>query len=162
MTGLDDDSARRVEALVDVFRRADGRMAGLPLYRAGLTVEGRGFQPFDGLIVGVLVTPWCMNVILLPGPDSRWEVLPQGTEVDHVLPCGTVRFVTARDAAAGDYRMCSLFSPMFDFAGMEAARATADAALVEVLTSSVAEASPLPSPPSRPVSRRDLFRRLGA
>lgn len=154
MTPLDASASQRVEALIDIFRRAEGRMAALPVHNPLLAVEGRGFRPFDDLLVGVLVTPWCMNLVLLPGGGTTWPRLPQGSEVEHVLPCGTVRFVTARDDEAGDYRMCSLFSPMGEFADMAAARATADAALEQVL------ASPAPPPAPQPevLSRRDLFR----
>lgn len=157
---LDDVSARRVDALIDVFRQAEARMADLPLYRQGLAVEGRGFCLHDGLIVGILVTPWCMNVVLMPGPERGWTPLHPGAEVDHALPCGTVRFVSAQDEGVGDYRMCSLFSPMFEFADMEAVRATADAALADVLAAPAPPAAPPPATP-RAMSRRDLFRRRG-
>lgn len=150
MTRQDAFDSPRVDALIDVFRRADGRMADLPVYRRGLSIEARGFRPFEGTLIGVLITPWCMNLMMLPGDGMDWSRIPQGTEVDHALPCGTVRFVTARDDVAGDYRMCSLFSPMREFADMDLARATADAALNDVLTP--------PEAPVKGVSRRGLLR----
>ncbi len=158
MKTLEAAPARRLEALIDVFRAADARMADLPVYNPALAVEGRGFGPYEDMLLGVLLTPWCMNLVLLPGEGGGWPSLAEGTETDHALPRGTVRFVTARHDGPGDYRMCSLFSPMFQFADMEAAQATADAALAEVLTAPEPASVPEPEPP-RAVSRRDLFRR---
>jgi [NiFe] hydrogenase assembly HybE family chaperone len=153
-----------VAALTDVFQRAAPAMAGLSIYHAGLGISARGFQPCGALSIGVMVTPWCMTLVLLPGPETDWSAVPAGQEIDHALPCGTVRFVTARDDEAGAYRVCSLFSPMFDFADMAAACATADAALAEVLAERAPSPPPAPAPrsaSSRSLSRRTLLRPFG-
>jgi [NiFe] hydrogenase assembly HybE family chaperone len=152
--------------LYDAFRRADARMFGLPVYNSALQVELRGFQEWSDQSIGVLITPWCMNLILLPtaemddGARSAWQTLRQGQEVDHVLPCGKVRFTVGDDGSGGRYQMCSLFSPMDDFSDQDSAQQVADQTLAAVLTDPHASVK-APKPPPE-VSRRDLFRGLRA
>jgi hypothetical protein len=61
--------------------------------------------------------------------------------------------------------MCSLFSPMFEFADHAAAVETAAAVMDGIMTSGDAatdpdDADPDASPPPRRMSRRELFRQL--
>jgi [NiFe] hydrogenase assembly HybE family chaperone len=163
----------RQQALYEAFERADARMLGLPVYNDLLRVELRGFQPWGSSQIGILITPWCMNLILLPPVEmdqaalAFWQGLSQGQEIDHALPCGTVRFVVGDDGMGGLYQMCSLFSPMDDFLDQKTAQEVADQTLVAVLIpeQAVAEADERAAsgqgnatPPE--VSRRDLFRGL--
>lgn len=150
---------QRVRALSALFHVADASMRDLPIYNPALSVETVGFQLYgDGSVLGILVTPWSMNLMLLPLTAEDWEgQLHHGAEVDQSLPCGTVRFVVGRGEGFGLYQMCSLFSPMEDFPSQEVALAVAEATLAEVLR--VPE--PIAPPPpvaSGPMSRRSLLR----
>lgn len=120
----------RVMVLGDCFRRIHlERMRGLPLLNERLVVETVGFQPWQGRSLGVLITPWFMNLILLPSDEDRWQDLPIGAKMTHPFPSGDYEFILADESSIGRYQLCSLFSPMFDFADQAAAVATAEAVM---------------------------------
>lgn len=155
--------AGRLEA---AFRHiAETRMAGMAMVNPALAVEAVGFRPLGQEWVGVLITPWSMNLIALPAadtPDSHWEEAPSGTKRERELPSGTYEFLTAHEAALGPYLTSSLFSPMFDFADMDQAREVATAVLDEIFTPQVPEVPPPPAPGlstklEQPVSRRGFL-----
>ena len=133
IAGIADTLAARTAALRLCFERIGAtRMAGLPVMHPGLRVEAIGFEPCadaDGApaALGVLLTPWFMNLILLPAPGGACA--PPGQSRPHRVGGARFDFIGAHEAGFGAYEMCSLFSPMFEFAGQAAARATA----VEVL-----------------------------
>lgn len=148
--------------LEDVFRRiAATRMAGVAILNPALDVEAVGFRPWHGDWVGVLITPWCMNLICLPGPDATWEVQSSGSKRDVEFPSGSYEFLAADEEELGPYLSGSLFSPMFEFPDMEQAQAVALASLEAIFTPS----PPAPAPPpvglsaklQQPVSRRGFF-----
>ncbi|TRW89766.1 [NiFe]-hydrogenase assembly chaperone HybE [Candidatus Methylobacter oryzae] len=123
------------------------RMRGLPIINAALSVQAVGFNRFDEDWLGALITPWFMNLLLLPGPDSIWRDQQPGTKIDKHFPYGVFEFTLASEARIGVYALCSLFSPMLQFENQAAALAAAEAALQGLL----AEVQP------RGVSRRDLL-----
>lgn len=142
-------AARRVE---DAFEHvARTRMAGMPFVNPALRVEAVGFHAWRGEWLGVLVTPWSINVVLLP-PGDRPR-LPAGAERFVEFPAGRFRFVAAFDAALGEYHACSLFSPALEFSDQDAARATAQAALDALLDPSTGAQAR-----SESFSRRDFLR----
>jgi len=117
-------------ALEAAFARIHAtRMAGLPFLNPALRIEAVGFRRWEGLWLGVLVTPWFMNLMLLPDDESAWPRLRCGDSVAYRLPAGVFEFIRAHEPPLGDYQSCSLFSPMADFADQAGARATAQAAL---------------------------------
>jgi [NiFe] hydrogenase assembly HybE family chaperone len=124
------------------------RMRGLPIINSTLSVQAIGFNRFGEDWLGVLITPWCMNLMLLPSSDSNWREQQPGTKIDKHFPYGIFEFTLGNEAQLGVYALCSLFSPMFQFENQAAALASAQAALQSLLT----EAEP------RGVSRRDLLR----
>ena len=167
------DARSRARALEAHFREvASTRMAGLPVLHPGLRVEAIGFEAdADGrCAVGVLVTPWFMNLVRLPLPGPHGEgstapargVLPSPASAD-MAPAGHRRtravgneqfdFVGAEQAGLGPYEVCSLFSPMFQFTDHAAAAATARAVLDQLRR----PARPPPARPAAPRSRRALL-----
>jgi len=140
-----EDPAAAVEAAFS--RIAATRMAGLPLNNPALAVEACCFRPWDGLWLGVLVTPWAINLMLLPGGNPAFRRLGADQRQTWKFPSGEYAFHGAEEAGLGAYQSCSLFSPVFEFAGQDEARAAAAAALVALL------AAPAP----RPISRRAFF-----
>lgn len=143
--------SRQVE---EVFRRiAETRMAGVPILNPALAVEVAAVVRWGEGIILALVTPWFINVMLLPGTGDRaeWEGMAVGQSTVQELPGGRFSFIAGREEGIGPYRMCSLFSPVLEFADHETARAAAAAALQEMLREE--------SPQQPSLSRRDLFLR---
>lgn len=113
-----------------VFREIHAaRMKGVPFVNGALSVKAVGFRIHEGRVAGVLVTPWFMNIILLPAPGEDWSGLPTGTRAAIDFPSGTYEFLSAERPETGPYKACSLFSPMFDFSSMLQAVETAEAVL---------------------------------
>lgn len=156
-----DPMARDPSSLVTaVFRDiARTRMHGLPFLNEQLSVEAVSFAPWEGKWLGVLVTPWCMNLMLLPGAPDAWLALPQGEKRAYRFPAGTYEFIGADDPHLGAYAICSLFSPMDGFADQGSARLVAMFAR-EALFDPRHAAPVAPEPASvdaaeaRPLSRR--------
>lgn len=158
MTDTANDPSCRLQA---AFRHiADTRMAGMAMVNPALAVEAVGIRPWNGDWVGVLITPWSMNLICLPATDAEWEALPSGTKREVELPSGSYEFLTAHEDALGPYLTSSLFSPMFDFSDMGQARAVATAVLDEIFAPQAQESAPAPvltTKLEQPVSRRGFL-----
>ncbi|MET0068109.1 MAG: [NiFe]-hydrogenase assembly chaperone HybE [Candidatus Thiodiazotropha sp.] len=121
MTGL----SRQVTELVTAFQRIQQtRMQGLPFLNPTLQVEAVGFVAKDEGAMGILVTPWFMNLVLLPG-TADWRQLRVGSKVKHGFPSGCYEFTVGDEPGVGRYQGCSLFSPMLEFEDQAAAVTTA-------------------------------------
>ncbi|MDR3465133.1 MAG: [NiFe]-hydrogenase assembly chaperone HybE [Xanthobacteraceae bacterium] len=131
-------------------------MRDLPVYNDSLSVEAVGFELHGEVIAGILITPWFMNVVLLPLDDRLASQRP-GASFAHGFPVGTLDFTVADIDAVGRIGTCSLFSPMFDFGDIDTARATATAALAEIVSPRVDPAAANGRPASA-VDRRSLLR----
>jgi [NiFe] hydrogenase assembly HybE family chaperone len=135
---LPDPSAR----LTAAFRAAAARMQGLDVVNAALTVEAVGFAPWDEHWLGVMLTPWFMNLTLLPRHPRGWRPLATGAKRRYAFPAGEYEFVGANDDMLGAYQVCSLFSPVHEFADQETARLVATlarAALFDAANAAVAD-----------------------
>lgn len=104
------------------------RMQGLPFINPALSVEAVDILPWNGHWLGVLITPWFMNLLLLPDDDEAWPALRPGEKCEQSFPAGVFEFIAGQEDTLGDYLACSLFSPMFEFDDQETARLTASAA----------------------------------
>jgi [NiFe] hydrogenase assembly HybE family chaperone len=110
-----------------------GPMAGLPMLNPVLQVRALGFQPWSQHWLGVLVTPWFMNLVLMPRLAEHFPPCAERESRHLVFPAGVFEFIGAHDAELGTWLACSLFSPMFEFSDQAAAEATALAALQGLL-----------------------------
>jgi [NiFe] hydrogenase assembly HybE family chaperone len=118
------------EGLEAHFSRVEREsMHGLPLLNPVLQVQAVGFQVWQGYCLGVLITPWFMNLMLLPKEGDDWQESRVGDKRLYQFPSGPYEFILGEDLAIGRYQMCSLFSPMFEFADQESAVATAEAVM---------------------------------
>ncbi len=122
--------ADRVQRLEAVYRDiARTRMAGVPLLHPGLAVQAVGFAAqADGTALGVLVTPWFMNLVRLPLVSDA-ELPAPGQAEDLAIGGWTFRFHGHSEAGLGAHAAASLASPMHEFADQAAAVATAQALL---------------------------------
>ena len=145
-----------------------GSMRDVPLLNPALAVEALGFRPWQQHWLGVLVTPWLMNLVLLPRELAAWQPVRAGESRHHLFPAGVFEFIGAHDDRLGDYLACSLFSPMFEFVDHAAARATAEAALAALFDPqtreraaapgrSLSDAAAAPKAPAEPISKRDFL-----
>jgi [NiFe] hydrogenase assembly HybE family chaperone len=130
-----------LERTFETVRRE--RMEGVPMLNPALEVEAVGFRPWREHWLGILITPWFMNVVLMPRVDAAWQPVGERESRHHLFPGGVFEFIGGREATLGDYQACSLFSPMFDFADQREARATALAALDALFDPASREAAPI-------------------
>lgn len=155
-TGLDhgESPLLATQRLVDAFQRAAERQQGLPFFRSALAVETVGFRPWQGCQAGVLITPWFINLIILPGPDMDWSAFPVGKQQHWHFPSGSYEFTGGWIGKLGPYQSCALLSPVPDFADQAAARAAALSALDSLFISPDSE---LERRLARPLSRRGFL-----
>ena len=145
-----------IAKLVDYYERAARTMRGLPMYHAALAVEAVGFREHEGRLVGVIVTPWFMNVTVLPSAADL-DTWRKGSIASLAFPSGRYDFAIGDAGDNGLIATCSLFSLMHDFADQPAARGAALAA-AEALHDPPASPQPVESKPSRAISRRRFLR----
>ena len=96
-------------------------MQGLPFINAQLNVEAVGFREFQDFEIGVLITPWFMNLILLPAADARTSI-DQGQRINACFPSGEIEFTAAQDEELGLYFSAVLFSTVADIPDQTTAR----------------------------------------
>lgn len=126
------------------------RMADVPLCNAALRVEAIGFRPGPGgHWVGVMVTPWAINLLCLPRQAEHWPALPAGAKHDWGFPSGAYEFTVAEESSLGAYHLCSLFSPVLEFASHDQAQLTARAAVEALFAEPVAATGATPAGASR-------------
>ena len=135
------------------------RMADVPILNEALRVEAVGFVARGDEVLGVLVTPWFMNLMLVPAEPAVGVEQRPGDKTVVTLPSGDFEFIAAYEDGIGHYRMCSLFSPVFEFADHDTAVATA-AAVMERLLTEAADAGPERAQAPRTLSRRELLQRM--
>lgn len=139
------------------FRIQREQMADVPILNHALSVEAVDFQPWQGHWLGIVVTPWCMSVLLVPGSEAGW--IPTGDNKRRFVkfPAGDFAFLGGTADEIGDYQSCSLFSPMGKFAAQSEAIMTARASLVAML--SVAAGQDAAARPAPPANEPSLSRR---
>ncbi len=158
------------DALEATYRHvAETRMHGLPFVNPALAVEAVGFAPWDGRWLGVMVTPWFINLVLAPLDRARWRSLGQGEKLRYGFPAGDYEFVGAIEPGVGEFQLCSLFSPVLEFEDQATARFVAQHARAALLDAANCAERVVDGPRSGavaqvrkstngPMSRRDLLR----
>lgn len=166
------DPSARIRAVFEHI--AATRMGDFPLSNPALRVDTVGFQQWNQLWIGVLVTPWSVNLLLQPCGNAAFRPLATGDAQTWRFPSGEYEFFGLEEPGLGPTQMCSLFSPAFEFADHDGAVNTALEVMKELLTDPTetaaearrvaaaqmarAEGKPLGE---RPMSRR-MFLRGGA
>ncbi|AMA60247.1 [NiFe]-hydrogenase assembly chaperone HybE [Bradyrhizobium sp. CCGE-LA001] len=123
------------EKLAEVYRDiSDRMMRELPFVNEALSVEAIGFRAHQGGAVGVMVTPWFMNVVISALHRTGQSSTGSRMSLRLRFPCGDLEFLPSEVATVGPIASASLFSPMFGFDDMASARAIAEAALAELMS----------------------------
>ena len=116
---------------------------------AAAAAEAVGFREYEGRHVGVMVTPWFMNLTVLPSAEDL-KVWVAGGTTRLAFPSGVYDFVVNDLHDVGLIGTCSLFSTMLEFTDHEAAQLAA-----QTVADAVFEPEqPAPAPT---VSRRQLL-----
>jgi len=155
-------SSLRIQELVGRFREiGETSMRDLPLYNPDLEVEAVGFRTFEGQWVGVLITPWFMNLMRLPKIAAPMDMAHIGSKVVTMLPSGEHALTRGGDEVIGTYESLSLHSPMSAFKAQEAARTEADRRVKDLMrpsgSSSTKDVGRL-QPKGEKISRRAFLR----
>ena len=165
-----EDPSRHLEA---AFRRIQAEtMADVPILNPALSVEAVGFTRWQDHWLGIVITPWFMNLVLVPGASVSWQSVAPGQRLFRNFPSGDFAFLGSNEPEIGEFQSCSLFSPMGQFASQAEVREVALAALAALQVESVA-AAPAPSKQAfedpkqaaleRPMNKREflgsMFRR---
>jgi [NiFe] hydrogenase assembly HybE family chaperone len=148
---MNDHSADlRITGLAVRFRDiGDRQMRDLPFYNTNLEVEAFGFSPFgDRQLIGVLITPWFMNLIVLPLAAEPVVANRYGQGQMITLPGGERGFLYGGDEVIGAFWAHSLHSPMQKFASQTHARSEARIRLAEAMQRAQAEPA-VPNPGRR-------------
>jgi [NiFe] hydrogenase assembly HybE family chaperone len=148
-------------ALVEAaFSRIEAeRMAGLPVLNPALRVQAVDFQPWQGHWLGMLVTPWSMGLMLLPGNEEGWQSVAENRRRPVNFPAGDFNFLGGTEDEIGEYQTCPLFAAMAQFADQQQAVATARLSLAALLQPPAA--APAEREPDQPSASRRRFLTLG-
>ncbi len=135
------------EALLEsAFRRIHAtRMSGIPILNPALEVEAVGFRDWNGMRVGVLVSPWSINLVVLREPAAALPALRLDESRTWGFPSGRYEFMGGDEPECGPFDFGSLFSPALEFPDQAAARAVAESVMTQLFA------------PSQGLSRRALW-----
>jgi [NiFe] hydrogenase assembly HybE family chaperone len=122
------------------FRIQREQMADVPILNPALSVEAVDFQRWQGHWLGIVVTPWCMSMLLVPGSGENWVSTGENKRRFVKFPAGDFAFLGSAEPELGEYQSCPLFSPMGQFASQSEATMTARASMIALLT--VQESAP--------------------
>jgi [NiFe] hydrogenase assembly HybE family chaperone len=153
----DDPSAVLAEHFQQVWQT---QMHDLPFVNPALQVEAIGFVRYSGDWLGVVVTPWFLNLFLLNGGGSLWGDIPAGQRRYLELPCGALQFIADDDPVIGPYQYCPLIAPVTGIANMGTARQAALDALRTAFAIPAQPVEPAPAAATDEPPRRGFLRRL--
>jgi len=135
-------------ALEDTFRRVlRDQMQDMPMVNPALSVEAVGFRPWNEHWLGILITPWFMNLLLMPRVSAKWNPIGAGESRHYVFPAGVFEFIGP--AGAHDTAVAAL-DALFDAASRESTDVTMPAPVARD-----APASAVPA--AKGVSKRDFL-----
>lgn len=139
------------------FRIQQNQMADVPILNPALNVAAIDFQRWQGHWLGIVVTPWCMSTLLVPGSRDNWISTGENKRRFVKFPAGDFAFLGSEETELGEYQSCPLFSPMGQFSTQSEATMTARASLIALLTDpqqAAADQKPAKSADEPSLSRR--------
>lgn len=102
------------------------QMQDIPLLNPALRVQSIGFQVYEGRALGIIITPWMMNLLMLPSEQDDWSELKLGDKTHYRLPANEFRFMVNEIDGIGICQTHSLYSPMHEFMNQDHAVAAAE------------------------------------
>ncbi|HEX5803269.1 MAG TPA: [NiFe]-hydrogenase assembly chaperone HybE [Azospira sp.] len=143
-----DNPAPQVLAM---YRRIwETRMRDLDFVNRALEVDIAGFRRHRGDWVGAVITPWFVNLYVLPGGGELWHDLGAGERVKLPFPVGELEFIADYDPTAEipAALYCPLLAPVTALKSQDEALRMAMDALETLFTPTVA----LPAEPAAPAA----------
>ncbi len=120
------DAISVVETLEQTFTQIHQQhMLGLPLLNNRLKVEVLGVQEYQGRTLAIIITPWMMNLLLLPAEDEDWSALQLGEKQIYQFPEKDLQFSLNEFQGLGKCQTFSLYSPMDEFVNQDHALSAA-------------------------------------
>jgi [NiFe] hydrogenase assembly HybE family chaperone len=162
-TQTTDSKQSVLQRLAAAYESAAERMRGLPVFNEALRVEVVGSRRCDEGRIAVVLTPWMMNLTLLPDAEARAR--REGTTRNVQFPSGTYGFTAGFLGGFGALETCSLFSPMDCFDDLDVARSVGRQALAALFVAGEPTAAATAEPETAEqrsgngnLSRRQLLR----
>ncbi|MDY4280662.1 MAG: hydrogenase-2 assembly chaperone [[Pasteurella] mairii] len=126
------------------------KMHDLPFYRQEIPCFCPTFVLFEQQWIGVVLTPWTLSVVVLPGPEQQWEKREVGEKLLLQLPYKNLVFTVGQLERIPQYLSCSLLSPLDVELTAEQAVQLAKDCLAMILS--------LPTKQNKPnVTKRNIF-----
>lgn len=111
-----------VETLLSAYRDiVQPRMRSLPMFNEALQVEAVDFQLHQDRPCGVIITPWFMNLVLLPAETDDWTALAPGESHKVTFPAGDYECTASIVEGLGTHLALPLFTTVKDFTDQETA-----------------------------------------
>jgi len=123
------DTVDRLVARFESIHRE--QMRDLPIANPRLQVEAIGFRDYYGELLGVLITPWFMNLVLMPVAKQMSGRI-QGSKSVLEFPSGAVEFTSSEDTALGSMRSAVLFRTVAEIPDQLTARSIAQTVMCDL------------------------------
>ncbi|MEH6627513.1 MAG: [NiFe]-hydrogenase assembly chaperone HybE [Motiliproteus sp.] len=122
---LENPSAVLEQIYTTIYRE---QMHDVPVVNPAIQIEAIGFSEWEGHWLGILLTPWFMNVLVIQKAGSPWPELEmgKGKELMISFPQGEYKFSAREEKGIGSYLSCSLASPVNDWKSHPEAKRTAE------------------------------------
>ncbi|MCW8885275.1 MAG: [NiFe]-hydrogenase assembly chaperone HybE [Motiliproteus sp.] len=126
VAGFEQNPSAELERIYNHIYRDS--MQEVPVVNHAIEVEAIGFSEWEGHWLGVMLTPWFMNIMVIPKTGSPWPQLEmgKGKEVMLSFPQGEYKFSARDDEGIGSYLSCSLASPVNDWKSHPEAKRTVE------------------------------------
>ena len=129
--------AQAARQLEDCFTKIwKENMVGIQILNNDLVVEAVEFQHWNGRVIGMMVTPWFINLIMLPKEGENWKIDKLGEREKFTFPQKECPVMINEIEEFGYCKTYSLYSPVNDFPNPEAARIAAAIFLRDLLDES--------------------------
>ncbi|MDY4594381.1 MAG: hydrogenase-2 assembly chaperone [[Pasteurella] aerogenes] len=126
------------------------QMQDLPFYRQEIPCFCPAFVLFEQQWIGVVLTPWTLSIVVLPGPEQQWVKREIGEKLLLQLPYKNLVFTVGQLENIPQYLSCSLLSPLD-------AELTADQA-VQLTKDCLSMILSLPTKQNKPnLTKRNIF-----
>ena len=109
VTGFDENPT---DLFLAEMQKIVPEMQALPFFHHDIECFCPKFALFEGQWVGLVLTPWMISVVILPGPQQTWEARELGDKITVQLPYKALTFTVSGVETVPQYLSCSLHSPL--------------------------------------------------